>query len=447
MAPVDQSAPSGWSRVHNKYLAGESKRARHLAAELAMTEHTFATRRGNEHLYVYDPDRAIYDEHGKQSLRELLVARLGLHHTRNEEAEIGAKIKGQTFRESFGAEGIVPAANCDLEIRPGDDPMPLPTKAERAPLARSPASWDEDAEAPRFEEFLANAVPDENERELLQEYAGYGLLIWGLPHHRALFLVGPTASGKSTFLQAVEHIFGKTSNLSPQQMSDQRFGAVELEGAWANVHADIPTELIKNVGLFKQITAGDPIFVERKFEQGYTLKPTAKHLFSANQLPDVSVDDDAFFRRVLLVEFPTTVPREKRDPRLPAKLRDEADGILKWAVEGLQRVLRNGGFKHDRAPHETRRRWEEYSGTIGRFKAARLKVTGDTDDVEAKHEVFSEYCAYCKRIGQSNETKNQLTRKLKEDPKIDDGKRTPDGYEKQVRSYTGVRLKPEDEDE
>ena len=63
----------------------------------------------------------------------------------------------------------------------------------------------------------------------MQEYAGYSLMYWGLPYHKACFLVGPQASGKSTFLKGVQEMLGKTTQLSPQQLVDDRFGAIELE--------------------------------------------------------------------------------------------------------------------------------------------------------------------------------------------------------------------------
>jgi len=314
---------------------------------------------------------------------------------------------------------------------------------QRAPLTRSDAAWDPDAECQCFMGHLKGVMPSEQERETLQEYAGYCLLHWDIPLHKALFMVGPTASGKSTTLTAIRKLMGRVSKLSPQQLVNGRFGPAELEGAWANVRSDISSAVLKDVGLFKEVVAGDPIYVERKYEQGYNIRPTAKHLYSANQLPEASIDDDAFYRRILLVSFPTTIPKDERVNRseLDARLEQELDGILRWAVQGLQRVMDQNGFTHDLGPDETRRRWESRASSIGRFKATALNITGDhSEDFIPKEKAYSAYTQFCNDRGLAKEEKPTLTRTLKQDSRIADAQRTPPGYSKQVRCYTGFQL-------
>lgn len=432
---------SGWDRIKALYEQGEKGEARLQAAQQAIDDRAFATRRQTERLYVYDPDSFVYEDGGDQALSELLVRQLGTQHSRHEQKEIGAKVRALTFRDSFGGP-VVPVANGDLDVESGTLRDPTP---EHAPLARSPAAWREDAACPIFRNYLSEAVPDERERATLQEYIGYSLLHWRLPFHKALFLVGPTASGKSTLLDLVRKVLGKTSSLTPQQLVNGRFGPSELDGAWANIRADISAALLKDVGLFKEIVAGDPIYVERKYEQGYTLHPKAKHLYSANRLPSVQIDDDAFYRRILLVSFPRTVPRQDRDPELGDRLEQEMDGVLRWAVEGLTRVMDNEGFTHDRTPEETRHRWEARSSSIGRFKALNLNVSGSGDDFEPKQKVYSAYTAFCEEEGLSAESQRKFTRTLKGDPKITDGDRTPSGQSSQTSCYVGVQFRESDE--
>jgi putative DNA primase/helicase len=289
-------------------------------------------------------------------------------------------------------------------------------------------------------------VKTEAERKTLQEYAGYSLMYWGLPLHKALFLVGPQASGKSTFLNTLQQVLGKTTHLSPQQLVDDEYGAIELEDSWANIASDIPSALLSNVGRFKEITAGDRIRARRIYEQGYTIRPTAKHFYSANQLPEIKIDDNAFFRRVMIVAFPETVPREERDKDLPDRLSLEIDGILRWAVEGLQRLLQNEDFTRDLTPQETRRLWEEHASSIGQFKIRCLNVTGNGEHAVPKDEVYDAYGQFCMDKGLPTESQRKLTRVLKRDPRIGQAKRTPPGFENQVRCYTGVELKAGGED-
>ena len=344
-----------------------------------------------------------------------------------------------TARDGFGFDGI-PVQNGDLFLD-GTDVRLEDIDPDRGPLTRSAASWDPNADTSFWEGHLQGIMPSQSEIDTLQEYAGYGLLHWDVPLHKALFCIGPTASGKSTTLEAIQKLYGQVSHASPHQLVNGRFGAAELEGSWVNIRSDISGALLKDIGLFKELVAGDKVYIERKFEQGYSYRPTAKHIYSANQLPDVEIDDDAFYRRILLVSFPTTIPRGQRVQRdkLDTRLEQELDAILRWAVEGLRRVLENGGFTHDLDPQATRRRWEGRSSSIGRFKAAKLSVTGKDEDIEVKDRLYSLYSEFCDEQGLSQEGKQTLTQTLKKDPKIDDAKRTPRGASKQFRCYVGVK--------
>lgn len=441
----EQDDPTSWEAIRGLYEQGEKKQARHHTARRLIEDLGLVTHRKSERLHVWDAEDGIVEDHGEQAVGEKLVDELGPEWSRHEEREIVKRAKHQTYRENFGGP-FVPVANGDLFVE-GDlftDEFDLKdSHPERAPQARSSAAWDTGARCLEFRNFLREVVPAKQERHTLQEYAGYCMMHWAMPLHKGMFIVGPTASGKSTFLKVLRALLGSVASVSPHELVNGRFGAIELEDAWANIRTDIASEILQNIGKFKEILAGEPIHAERKNEQGYQIHPTAKHLYSANRLPDVSIDDDAFFRRILLVSFPKTIPREDRDPELSERLIDELDGVLLWAVEGLQRLMRNEQFTWDPVPEVTRRRWEEHSSSIGRFKAAALDVSGDSQDVEAKKDVYTAYTNFCQKRGLSTETQQSVTRTLKRDPRISDAKRTPEKWDSQTRCYVGLQIQEE----
>jgi len=168
-----------------------------------------------------------------------------------------------------------------------------------------------------------------------------------------------------------------------------------------------------------------------------------KHIYTAASLPPLPAGD-RFFRRVLLVPFPAKLPSETLSPEgtgeeLTRRFKAERDGILRWALEGLERVLENGGFPSERPPEETRRRWESLSGPIGRFKTDRLTVTGDPQDVVPKDTLHPVYKQFCRQEGVFAESKKQFTKTLTQDPRIESRKRTPEPGADQVRCYVGVK--------
>jgi putative DNA primase/helicase len=44
--------------------------------------------------------------------------------------------------------------------------------------------------------------------------------------------------------------------------------------------------------------------------------------------------DEGIWRRLRLVPFEVIIPRAEQDPQLPSKLAAEADGILRWLIDG-----------------------------------------------------------------------------------------------------------------
>lgn len=443
--PEDDTADdsNGWQAVYEAYCAAtdaeEKLPARHGATEVLDETMHWRALVENDVLYCYDDDTGIYRSDGEVRLREKLVAELAEQFKAHEQREIAEQLRGRNMirHENMGGpDHKIAASNCVIHVERNE----LRTESHDPSyefLNRVQTNYDPDADCPLFRSFLKEVVQTESDRKKLQEYAGYCLHHWGLPFHKALFLVGPTASGKSTFLDTIRAMLGSdaTTSLTPQQMTEQRFAGAELFGKWANIRNDIPASTVKNTGQFKEITAGDPMKAEEKFKDPFHFEPDAKHMFSANQLPNTNTDDEAFYRRVLLVAFPSTIPRGERDPRLDEKLQDELSGVLNWALEGLQRLLTQGRFTADRSPAETQLTWEKWGDSISRFQQVGLEEA--SGEHVPKKRAYRAYVAYCEDEGIPTETQIKFTRKLKSEG-IEDGRQYVAGDRK--RCYLNVQL-------
>lgn len=429
------SGESPWARIRLVYEDSRQD-GRFEAGDQAADDLEIRTDADSGQMHAWRPESGIFDDRAGRLLQAHLRSNLGPLFSTKELREIEAHVRASTYTSRLETPGYVPLKNGDLSLETFEIEEMSP---DRGYLSRSKAAWDPEAECPVFDHFLEESVPDERHRETLREYVGYCLLHRRLPLHKALFIVGPTNSGKSTFLSVVTDLLGSTCSLELEQLIDNRFGASSLDGAWANIRQDVSAGMLRDIGLFKEITAGDPIYVEEKREKGYELRPTAKHLYSANRLPSLEIDDDAFFRRVLIVGFPSTVPKPDRDPSLPGRLKGELDGVLQWAVEGLRRLREQEEFTGDLPPDETRHLWNQWSSSVGRFKAAALKITGSDEDYRAKSDIYSAYKAYCEKAGLSAESQQVLTKSLKRDSRISDSQRRIGGSKKRV--YVGLRLR------
>lgn len=422
-----------WPTIQAQYSgaedADEKKHARYNAHELLLDEHDFVNVRESDELYVYVPDDGIYQDRGKREIREIVHEGLGHHFDGHEVNEMAEHIRAVTTRpydDLGGPDWHIPMENGVVKID-GDGHELVDHSPEYYFLHRAGTEYDPTADCPQWREFLEDSVPHKTERDKLQEYVGYALYHWGLPFHKGLFLVGPKASGKSTFLDIVRKVIGEegVSSLSPQQMVE-RFGGAELFGKWANIRSDIPSDIINNTGEFKEIVAGDPIKAEKKNKDPFMFRPTAKHFYSANTLPDTQDDDEAFYRRILLVAFPSSVPPAEQDRKLGQKLEDELPGIMNWALDGLQRLLDQGGFTADRDTGATADTWQKWGSTVDRFASVCVDTESNADPIPKK-DAYRRYIQFCEAESMPAEPQRVFTRRIKTDHKVQDGQVTVDG--------------------
>ena len=211
----------------------------------------------------------------------------------------------------------------------------------------APVAFHPDAECPAFLAFLERVVPDETVRRFLQRAIGYSLT--GDTSEQCLcFLHGRGANGKSTLLAILQEILGdyarqaapellthKSRDRHPTELADL-FGARLV----TSVEVDEGKRLAET--LVKQMTGGD--WMKARFMRGdfFEWTPTHKLFLAANHRPVIRGTDYAIWRRIHLVPFEVTIPKEERDPQLPTKLLAEASGILAWAVRGCLEWQRGG---------------------------------------------------------------------------------------------------------
>ena len=94
--------------------------------------------------------------------------------------------------------------------------------------------------------------------------------------------------------------------------------------------------------IVKQVTGGDRIkarFMHRDF---FEFEPTHKLFLATNHKPDIRGTDIGIWRRIRFIPFAVTIPPECQDRQLGRKLREEAPGILNWAVQGCLDWQRGG---------------------------------------------------------------------------------------------------------
>ena len=248
-----------------------------------------------------------------------------------------------------------------------------------------PIRYDEEAECPLWEQFLAEAAPAE--AALLQEWMGY-LLKDGNPWQRMLWLYGPTGTGKSTFLRVVKALLGPARvAISAEGLSD--YSVAALSQARAGVCSEISSKVLKTTTL-KALVAGDDITGRHPYGRPFTVVFTGKMVWASNALPPVD-QGEGVWRRLHVVPF-MNVPSQVNH-FLANALELELSGILNWALEGLRRVKEYaevGDWPVPESVNATVAEYRESADLFNQFASDEL----DMEDPESTAPVMDLYARY-----------------------------------------------------
>ena len=210
-------------------------------------------------------------------------------------------------------------------------------------MNRLPIAYVSDAPAPtRWLQFL-NELLYEDDIPALQEYIGYCLL----PVTKAqkmLLMVGKGGEGKSRIGLILRELFGSSMYTgSLQKVETNRFARADLEYKLLLVDDDMKTEALPQTNNIKTlVTLEDIIDIERKGQQSVQGTLYVRFAcFGNGSLHALYDKSNGFYRRQLLLTTKEKPVGRVDDPFLIDKMRNEKEGILLWALEGLHRLIRN----------------------------------------------------------------------------------------------------------
>lgn len=210
-------------------------------------------------------------------------------------------------------------------------------------------TYDSKAECPLWHAFLHYAMAEKQELiEYLQRAVGYTLT--GSVGEQCLFFsYGTGANGKSVFSNTLQMVLGMDyaiqSNPELLTVSQTPRHPTELADLFGRRFVAI-NETEQDCKLaearVKQLTGGDFVRARGMKEDFWQFAPTHKIWLAGNHKPSITGQDYGIWRRIHLIPWLVTVPPEKQDKELSAKLLTEVPGILAWAVQGCLEWQRQG---------------------------------------------------------------------------------------------------------
>ncbi|EXY08969.1 MULTISPECIES: DNA primase family protein [Bacillus cereus group] len=243
------------------------------------------------------------------------------------------------------------------------------------------------------------AVNDKTIRSILEEILGY--ILFRRNEFAATFiLTGNGSNGKSSYLKIIRQLVGEenTSSLDLNEL-DQRFKTAELFGKLANIGDDIGKGYIKESSVFKKLSTGETLNVERKGKDPFDFTNYAKLIFSANEMPRINDFTDGLGRRLQIVPFKAkfTPEDEDYDPFITDKLlsHESMQYVLILALNSLKRLLDEKKFTKSKAVEEELVKYQEENNPIISF------VNNENIELERSvvGDVYLQYKVYCAENG------------------------------------------------
>lgn len=237
------------------------------------------------------------------------------------------------------AEPVLNVANGMLDLLTGTlkphDPAYLSYR-------QVPVEWDPEAQCPVYEEWLAAVAGDQG--PALEEAVSMMLDPSRTPT-KAVFLFGPSRSGKSTFLRLMCAIAGRenTSAVTLHELSEDQFATANLYGKILNCAADLSASDVSDLSRFKMMTGEDASHANRKYGQQFTFTNQALFAFSANELPVVSEGSRAYLERIRPFKFASSFAGSE-NPALEEAMARELPGILARWVRAWQGYRERGDY-------------------------------------------------------------------------------------------------------
>lgn len=268
---------------------------------------------------------------------------------------------------------------------------------------------------PSVDNFLDRITCNNVERKkTILEMIGYSMTS-SIEHQKAFVLYGKTAgNGKSTLLEIIEKLIGKEniSHVTLQDFVGNRFSISEVKGKLVNIVSEMTKEFLKDSSVFKQMVTGDTITVEEKFKDRYTIKPYAKHIFTANELPKVADTSNGYFRRLFIIPFEAVfTEEEKRKFNFNELIAQEAiDYLAAISLNEYVKVRKTNRFSNEKESSNIIETYKLDSNTVLAYLYDKDRISSllRNGRVKRRNEVFPDYVNYCKECGYIHKGRNKF---------------------------------------
>ena len=267
----------------------------------------------------------------------------------------------------------------------------------------------QDVRCERWEQFIAEVTQnDKDKADYLQRALGYSIL--GTGKEECMFILHgkTTRNGKSTLLDAIQHLLGDYSTVAPVELickADRRRNAeaanpvlARLKGKRMVTMSESDTSGKLDEATIKQYTGGEDITARELYQEAITFKPQFTMWLSCNDLP--AVKDKSLFAsdRVRVIEFNRHFTDAEQDKGLKDffESQDAMKGIFTWLVAGYFKY-RRFGLRMSEPMKAVVKQYEKDNDLVLQFLEEKCEQNDDVS-TRAKN-LYDTYKIWCKSNG------------------------------------------------
>lgn len=298
-----------------------------------------------------------------------------------------------------------------------------------------PFDYEPDAPCPEWEEALKEILQTQDQIDLFQEM--FGLCFTQEIFGKALVFYGATGqNGKSTLLKVLKDMLGPENICAIEPMHlDKAHNIARLDGKLANICTELSVKGVVADGPLKSIITGDPIEGCHKYLNSFTFDPYCKILYACNELPYIEDKSNAFYERLVILNFDREFTKDDAKHKHERTLLKEKSGIFRWGVEGFKRLRARGRFELSQTMIETKENYKKENNPQMLFIEESC-IVAENAQVECSM-LYTNYLNYCMQNGYKPLSQIRFSKRLRE---LLRGKIT---HDKSVRpwKFIGINLR------
>jgi putative DNA primase/helicase len=232
--------------------------------------------------------------------------------------------------------------------------------------------FDPKATCPRWEKFLNEIFNGDSDLiKFIHRAVGYSLT--GSIAEQVMFVCyGTGANGKSVFFTVLRDVLAAYAYKAPSLLFDldKRSSipndVASLDGKRFVIMTEMGESAYLNEARIKELVHGDEITARFLNKEFFSFMPVAKYWLAVNHKPKVRDESEGFWRSVCVIPFTQQFSGDNADKSLPEKLKEEAAGILAWAVRGCLEYQKHG-LKPPPQVDAATKEYREESDILGEF--------------------------------------------------------------------------------